>query len=128
MQPLSISKLGELRELYLINLELEGTIPTQVGGLEKLTHLSIAANHDLSGDIPSQLGNLTALQRLYIFSNSNIGGTMPPLLGLLPSLQQLHLHGNSLTGPVPAAYTKLAGASLQVSVAKALDPICGVII
>ncbi len=49
----------------LDNIGLDGSIPIEIGDLQKLTHLDLDGN-ELSGQIPSQIGLLTNLVTLDI--------------------------------------------------------------
>jgi hypothetical protein len=64
-----------------------------------ITRLSLADNN-LEGTIPSSLASLTKLTWLYLAVN-NLEGTIPSSLGSLPKMTSLYLSHNSLTGLVP---------------------------
>ena len=97
---------GRVTALNLVNNQLSGNIPTQLGNLNKLEYLRLVAN-ELSGSIPSSLGNLTNLERLYLFSNQ-LTGKIPSSLGNLTDLTQLYLDRNQLDGEVPPSLGNLA--------------------
>ncbi len=92
-------------KLSLINNQLTGSIPPELGNLTNLQTLSLI-NNQLTGSIPTSLGNLTNLQRLYL-SNNQLTGPIPASLGNLTKLQRLSLRNNQLTGSIPASLGNL---------------------
>ena len=88
-----------LQYLYLLNNELSGEIPEQLGDLTNLLYLYLY-NNQLTGSIPVQLGSLTSLQRLYLHTNQ-LTGSIPAALGSLTNLQGLYLSQNMLSGEIP---------------------------
>ena len=53
-----------LRELWLRNNNLTGSIPPEIGNMKQLTVLSLSFN-GLTGEIPKEIGNLSQLLWLY---------------------------------------------------------------
>ena len=95
-------ELGNLTGLFGLNLgfnELTGPIPVELGQLEKLQWLYLPENH-LTGEIPAQLSRLDHLHNLSLWENA-LSGEIPPELGNMPSLDWLSLNGNELSGPIP---------------------------
>jgi len=90
---------GHVSQLNLVNNQLSGPIPPEIGNLSGLMYLYLYGNQ-LSGNIPSQIGNLNKLQYLYLYSNQLDGG-IPPGLGNLSGLQYLSLSSNQLSGSIP---------------------------
>jgi Leucine-rich repeat (LRR) protein len=88
-----------LEQVFLLNNELTGPIPTPLGANLKSLLL---ANNKLSGPIPAELGRLTKLVDLRLNRNQ-FSGAIPPSLTNAPALQVLRLDHNRLSGPVPAA-------------------------
>ena len=86
--------------LRLWGNRLTGTIPPEVGNLNRLRGLSLGKNQ-LTGTIPSELGGLAGLKLLDLRDNQLIG-SIPQALGNLTRLYSLELNGNQLTGCVPA--------------------------
>ena len=113
-----------LRYLNLASNELNGAIPSELGGLSFLFELDLSSNK-LNDAIPDALGNLSNLLRLdlssnhlsgsitpefeylinlryLILSSNQLSSNIPPELGNLANLQSLSLAGNQLDGPIPS--------------------------
>eukprot|EP01083_Nonionella_stella_P076056 207045_1 len=82
---------GHVTQLKLSNNNLEGTIPSKLGGLTALTKLYLFRNN-LYGEIPSELGGLTALRKLDLGDN-HLDGKIPSKLVGLTALTKLYLSG-----------------------------------
>ncbi|XP_039684429.1 receptor kinase-like protein Xa21 [Medicago truncatula] len=95
--------IGNCTSLIYINLAsnfLTGTIPEEIGYLDKL-ELLILYNNRLSGSIPSKIFNMSSLTSLGVDQNS-LSGTIPSNTGYsLPSLQYLFLNDNNFVGNIP---------------------------
>ena len=91
---------GRITHLTLTDNNLTGSIPPEVGNLNKLIKLSLPGNH-ISGRIPAELGQLTDLEIFNLASN-NLTGNIPAELGNLVKLWSLNLDENQLTGHIPA--------------------------
>ena len=97
---------GRVVSVDLLENELTGPIPTELGRLANLTELNLFRN-ELTGSIPPELGNLTNLMWLDLRQNE-LTGPIPPELSNLANLTDLSLGGNALTGPIPPALGNLA--------------------
>ena len=78
---------------------MDGTIPAELGRLEKLRDIWLY-NNNLTGPLPAELGNLADLETLML-SHNNLSGQIPQSLNDL-TLQRLWLKGNDFTGCMPA--------------------------
>ncbi len=87
--------------LYLVNNQLNGTLPASLGNLTGISDLYLSSNN-LSGTIPGSIGNLTALIFLYL-SNNKLEGSIPASIGNATALRELHLGHNKLTGEIPVS-------------------------
>eukprot|EP01124_Arcella_intermedia_P015319 TRINITY_DN21806_c0_g2_i2.p1 TRINITY_DN21806_c0_g2~~TRINITY_DN21806_c0_g2_i2.p1 ORF type:complete len:337 (+),score=53.92 TRINITY_DN21806_c0_g2_i2:521-1531(+) len=81
-----------LTALYLNNVNLTGTISTEIGKLVSLSQLAID-NNNLSGTIPTELSYLTRLAELYL-NNNQLHGTIPMGIYSFPYLTQFYTVGN----------------------------------
>eukprot|EP00750_Incisomonas_marina_P006132 INCI14335.4.p1 GENE.INCI14335.4~~INCI14335.4.p1 ORF type:complete len:1393 (+),score=208.86 INCI14335.4:583-4761(+) len=84
----------------LASTHLQGTLPSWLGSLSKLTDFSIQDN-DLTGSIPAFVGSLRSLRTLNLADN-HLTGALPRSLSSLSSLTSLNLTGNALLGTIPA--------------------------
>ena len=91
---------GRVTELSLLQNQLSGKIPPELGKLSNLTELFLSAN-ELSGKIPPELGKLSNLTELFLHGNQ-LSGKIPPELGKLANLTALFLQDNDLSGCVPS--------------------------
>ncbi|GKV50820.1 hypothetical protein SLEP1_g57508 [Rubroshorea leprosula] len=92
--------LKSLQSLGLFYYNLEGSIPTSIGNLSKLTYLSLYSNN-LSGQIPSSLANLTQLTSLDL-SYNQFSGPIPAsieadMFSALQNLETIFLSDNNLS-------------------------------
>ena len=103
--PTQLGNLTEMIQLDLHHNELSGSIPAALGNLSNLEYLALRAN-ELSGPIPAALGNLSKLATLDIYLNE-LSGSIPAELGNLSKLEHLGLSYNELSGSIPAALGNL---------------------
>jgi hypothetical protein len=87
---------------------LDGTVPADLGRLDRLVQLNLHSN-DLSGSIPPELNNLGRLERL-LLHNNQLSGTIPNLSGLR-NLEWLWLSGRdmALSGNLPSWLNSMSG-------------------
>jgi LRR receptor-like serine/threonine-protein kinase FLS2 len=79
-----------------------GSIPREIGNLQNLEVLNIAANN-LTGPIPFEIFNISTIREIVMYSN-NLTGHLPSNLGFfLPNLQDLYLERNKLSGTIPSS-------------------------
>ncbi len=97
---------GSLTQFFLVNNNLTGPIPPELGKLTDLKHVCLDSNA-LSGSIPSELGDLVNLETLTASTNA-LSDPIPSSLGNLANLKVLSLGGNSLSDPIPSELGKLA--------------------
>ncbi|KAH0990620.1 hypothetical protein GBA52_002103 [Prunus armeniaca] len=116
--------------LNVSNQPLLGTLPPEIGLLNKLVNLTIAGDN-ITGRLPMQMANLTALRHLNISNNvfrgrfpgnitlqmtelqvldaynNNFTGTLPLEIVNLKNLKHLQLGGNYFTGNIPETYSEM---------------------
>ena len=107
--PAELGNLDKLAILYLYNNQLRGTVPYSLGHLANVRHLYLNSNA-LRGTIPNALGSLSSVQILTLAGNQ-MTGEIPDSLGNLTNLRYLNLGGNHLSGTIPASVGNIA--SLQ---------------
>ncbi|KAF8681963.1 hypothetical protein HU200_045418 [Digitaria exilis] len=107
--PSDIGNLIGLKVLCLVNTSISGVIPESIGKLENLTKLYLD-NNRLLGFIPSSVGNLTKLITLSA-PNNNFGGSIPRHIGKLNSLTSLDFSWNYLNGSIPKEVFELQSLS-----------------
>lgn len=95
---------GYVDNIYLMNINMDGTLPSEIGQLVYLDYLLLSYS-SLSGTIPSEIGLLTSIGYLHLTSG-NMVGSIPTEMGQLKSLDFLKLGNNDLIGTIP---TELAG-------------------
>eukprot|EP00549_Striatella_unipunctata_P021372 CAMPEP_0118723326 /NCGR_PEP_ID=MMETSP0800-20121206/31943_1 /TAXON_ID=210618 ORGANISM="Striatella unipunctata, Strain CCMP2910" /NCGR_SAMPLE_ID=MMETSP0800 /ASSEMBLY_ACC=CAM_ASM_000638 /LENGTH=161 /DNA_ID=CAMNT_0006631743 /DNA_START=1 /DNA_END=486 /DNA_ORIENTATION=+ len=103
--PAVFDGMRKLRQLYMIDSEISGTIPTEIGYLESMVNFR-CFGIDLSGTIPTEVGLLTSLEMM-VLRNVGCTGTLPTELGDMVSLVQLYLSENDLQGTIPIELEKL---------------------
>jgi DNA-binding beta-propeller fold protein YncE/Leucine-rich repeat (LRR) protein len=91
---------NRVTSIDLVNNNLTGTIPPQIGNLTALTQINIGTN-SISGSIPKEIGNLTSLQFLRLYQNQ-LTGSIPAEVANLTSLRNLILFKNKLSGTIPS--------------------------
>ena len=97
---------GRVDYLFLRTNNLVGTIPPELGGLDRLFILDLSENN-LSGPIPAELSKFHNLRDLYLSRNPGISGRIPPELGYTGGLQYLSIGGTGLVGPIPLTFANL---------------------
>ena len=75
---------GHVISIKLMNNQLNGTIPTEIGQLTQLVSIFLS-NNNLSGTIPSEIGKLTNLIELGL-NNNQLDGIIPSEIGQLVNL------------------------------------------
>ncbi|KAK3231853.1 hypothetical protein Dsin_003734 [Dipteronia sinensis] len=85
---------------------LFGTIPLEIGLLNKLVNLTIT-NVNLTGKLPSELRNLTSLRVLNISGNVFDGNFPGEIVQGMTELEILDAYNNNITGPLPVEIVSL---------------------
>lgn len=101
---------GQIIELALSSMGLQGTLPFDIGQLSELQRLDLSYNKQLTGQLPNTLGNLVNLQNLAMIG-CDFSGNIPDGLGNLVKLELLALNSNKLTGSIPPSLGNLLSIS-----------------
>ncbi|GFY80601.1 leucine-rich repeat protein kinase family protein [Actinidia rufa] len=86
-------------------LELTGYLPSELGAILSLQHLSLS-NNNFSSLIPSHLFNSLNILSLDLSRNS-LSGPIPPQISYLQNLSHLDLSSNLLNGSLPDGLSNL---------------------
>ncbi|KAM3306749.1 hypothetical protein P3S67_013620 [Capsicum chacoense] len=84
----------------LLMNQFSNRIPTEIGGLQNLAHLSLRHNK-LQGSIPDSMSNMVGLEFLDL-SHNNISGIIPKSLEKLQNLKYFNISVNKLYGEIPS--------------------------
>lgn len=88
--PESVFDQTGLEELNLSGNNLTGSLPTEIGRLQKLKSFNIS-NNRMTG-LPAEIGQLLSLEELNVSNNQLTG--LPYELGNLKNLKTLNISGN----------------------------------
>ncbi|GLJ34366.1 hypothetical protein SUGI_0690990 [Cryptomeria japonica] len=86
--------------LNLSNMNLSGTLPSDIGSLIGLRSIDISYNKGIKGEIPSSIGYLINLE-FFLAIGCGLTGQIPYELGNLKRLSFLALNSNKLSGHIP---------------------------
>ena len=92
-----------MRGLWLDSNRLSGRLPTELGALTRLGHLSLDRNAALSGPVPAEFGNLTTLWTLRL-NHTGLSGPLPLALANLRSLNYMDVRNTGLCAPDDPAF------------------------
>ncbi|KAH6775737.1 hypothetical protein C2S52_013298 [Perilla frutescens var. hirtella] len=87
--------------LDLSNMDIRGTVASEIGNLSFLTTLNMS-NNKLSGLIPAEIGKLRDM------AHNQLKDHIPQSLGLLRRMESLKLRNNYLSGDIPTALSTCA--------------------
>eukprot|EP00538_Stauroneis_constricta_P000383 CAMPEP_0119572732 /NCGR_PEP_ID=MMETSP1352-20130426/44769_1 /TAXON_ID=265584 /ORGANISM="Stauroneis constricta, Strain CCMP1120" /LENGTH=927 /DNA_ID=CAMNT_0007622419 /DNA_START=21 /DNA_END=2808 /DNA_ORIENTATION=- len=95
----------DLTFVWLFENNINGSIPSYIGNLNRLMQFEIDSN-PLTGTIPTEIGNLSTLQWLNVYS-TQMNGTIPTEIGRCTNLVGLGIHDNELEGIIPSELGEL---------------------
>ena len=90
--PSQIGQLSKLTHLSLRGCGIFGTLPTQIGRLTDLLHLDLGSNL-LTSSIPTEIGKLTLLKHFDVASN-HFNDYFPHQIGTLTNLEYFNIADN----------------------------------
>ncbi|KAL6195210.1 hypothetical protein ACLB2K_030830 [Fragaria x ananassa] len=97
--PSNLQPLKSLRSLIISSTNLTGTIPKELGGYHELSFIDLGDN-SLSGEIPEEICRLRKLETLSLNTNF-LEGNIPSGIGNFSNLVYLTLYDNQLSGEIP---------------------------
>jgi len=103
--PSQIEKLEKLSKLFLHANFLTGLLPSEFGALTDLKTVDLRANN-LIGPIPEEMYSMVGLESLALSSNA-LGGTLSTNIGMLTAMLHLDLQSDQLSGKIPSELGKL---------------------
>eukprot|EP00555_Chaetoceros_dichaeta_P010455 CAMPEP_0198253496 /NCGR_PEP_ID=MMETSP1447-20131203/3899_1 /TAXON_ID=420782 /ORGANISM="Chaetoceros dichaeta, Strain CCMP1751" /LENGTH=2259 /DNA_ID=CAMNT_0043939185 /DNA_START=169 /DNA_END=6945 /DNA_ORIENTATION=+ len=116
--PTEIGKLTLLKELYVYDNLLTGTIPTEIGLLKKLEIITLAEN-TMYGKIPEEVNQLLNIKTFSVHNNDLTSGELSgpiPSFRNSPNIIELRLEGNDFTGSIPRDLFLIAETSHEMTV------------
>jgi len=93
------NSLHQFKRLVLINLDLEGTLPSEISLMSRLDTIALPLNK-ITGTIPKEFAQMRWLNTFNVSHNS-LQGTIPRDYGFAQSLATLDVGNNMLIAPVP---------------------------
>ncbi|KAI3745951.1 hypothetical protein L6452_08364 [Arctium lappa] len=97
---------SRVTSLIISNLPLYGTIPPEIGILNKLVNLTLTSNK-LTGELPVEMCNLTSI-RFINFSANSLTGVFPgDIVAAMTELEVFDVYNNDFTGKLPLEFVKL---------------------
>ncbi|KAI3417061.1 Protein kinase domain-containing protein [Psidium guajava] len=104
--PFNFQSLKSLKSLVLSSTNLTGTIPKEFGEYQELSLIDLSDN-SLSGEIPEEICRLRKLRTLSLDANL-LEGKIPDAIGNLSSLTYLTLYENQLSSDIPRSIGALS--------------------
>ncbi|XP_027150631.1 receptor protein kinase CLAVATA1 [Coffea eugenioides] len=97
---------SRVTSLNITNLPLLGSLPPEIGLLDKLVNLTLVSTK-LTGPLPPELSKLTSLRFVNISAN-NFNGELPGQLVMkMTQLEAFDCYNNDFTGFLPTAFVNL---------------------
>lgn len=102
-----------ISEIYVLGPQVSGVLPKSIKNLRGLTALSIVESN-LKGPLPSELGEMPNLIYIWLDHNPKLDGAIPESFVNMTQLYALELHQNNLTGKLPTSkWGNIADCALQ---------------
>ncbi|CAB9515253.1 LRR receptor-like serine threonine-protein kinase [Seminavis robusta] len=99
--PTEIGLLSKLTTMVAGGDQLIGSLPSEIGSWTRLGQMIVSFAPQLTGSLPSTIGQLSSLTYMAIVSTS-IGGSVPSEIGLLQNVVNLNLENNLFGGQIPS--------------------------
>ncbi|KAK6941889.1 Leucine-rich repeat-containing N-terminal, plant-type [Dillenia turbinata] len=112
--PIAITKLTQLRYLWLSWNNLTGLVPSFISQLKNLEYINLAFNQ-LTGSIPPELSSLPKLGYLGLDRNKLTGSIPESFSSINVTDFYLILSHNQLSGPIPKSLSNVKFAKIDLS-------------
>ncbi|KAI3797469.1 hypothetical protein L1987_32726 [Smallanthus sonchifolius] len=97
---------ARVTSLIISNVPLYGTIPPEIGVLNRLVNLTLVSD-ELTGVLPVEMCNLTSV-RFINFSTNSLTGEFPgEIVAAMTELQVFDVYNNNFSGKLPLEFVKL---------------------
>ncbi|KAK9062750.1 hypothetical protein SSX86_019939 [Deinandra increscens subsp. villosa] len=97
---------SRVTSLIISNVPLYGTIPPEIGVLNKLVNLTLVSDA-LSGELPVEMANLTLI-RFINFSTNSLTGEFPgEIVTAMAELEVFDVYNNNFSGKLPVEFVRL---------------------
>ncbi|KAI3724378.1 hypothetical protein L2E82_36151 [Cichorium intybus] len=97
---------SRVTSLIISNFALNGSIPPEIGVLNKLVNLTLTFN-GLTGELPLEMCNLTEI-RFVNFSTNKLTGEFPgEIVAAMTELEVFDVYNNNFSGKLPLEFVKL---------------------
>nr|XP_043632982.1 receptor protein kinase CLAVATA1-like [Erigeron canadensis] len=97
---------SRVTSLIISNTPLFGTIPKEIGNLNKLVNLTLVFNN-LTGAFPLEMSNLTRIRFINLSSNSFTGELPGVVIAGMTKLKAFDVYNNNFKGKLPVEFAKL---------------------
>lgn len=113
--------------LNLYNTGLTGTLPTELGLMNKMNWLDLSENA-FTGTIPTQLDAMTNLNKLLVHQTGGGFTGKLPLFNKFPKLRDLSLDYNKFTGVIPPQFLQgVANKTRHITVSITNNLLTGIV-
>ncbi|XP_071700549.1 uncharacterized protein [Rutidosis leptorrhynchoides] len=92
--------------LTVSGIPLYGTIPEEIGYLNKLVNLTLVSNQ-LTGELPVTISNLTSLKFINLSTNALTGEFPGGIVTSMTELEVFDVYNNNFSGKLPLQFLKL---------------------
>ena len=99
---------GCVTGLDLINNDLTGELPPELGDLTEMVSFNVTMNN-LTGSLPVELGSWAVIQDFFV-GNNNLSGNLPESYSNFVNLRQIVLQDNSLSGLLPSSWSNFTNS------------------
>uniref|UniRef100_UPI001CB99EC1 receptor protein kinase CLAVATA1 n=1 Tax=Erigeron canadensis TaxID=72917 RepID=UPI001CB99EC1 len=103
---ISCDQNSRVTSLTISYVPLFGTIPPEIGLLNKLVNLTLVSDN-LTGELPIEMSSLTSIKFINISSNSFFGDFPGNLVVTMKDIEAFDVYNNNFTGKLPIEFVTL---------------------